>query len=158
MKSKKGPDSDWRIILSIGVIGMRYMGKKGLLLIGHGSRLPYNKELVEETARQMVTMSDYVIRCAYMEKSTPTITEALAEFRKEDLDLLVAVPLFLAKGVHILEDIPILLNLENGTSRGTFSLANGRAIPLVYAEPIGKDPLLAKLMLKNAESAIRKNL
>jgi sirohydrochlorin ferrochelatase len=131
------------------------MGKIGLLLIGHGSRLPYNKELVEETARQMATMSEYLIRCAYMEKSTPTITDALAEFRKDDLDLLVAVPLFLARGVHIVEDIPLLLELPMEASRGTFTLANGRSIPLVYAEPIGKDPLLAKLMLKNAETAIR---
>jgi sirohydrochlorin cobaltochelatase len=134
------------------------MGKKGLLLIGHGSRLPHNKELIQETARQMAKMSDYLIRCAFMEVSTPTITEALAEFKKEDLDLLVAVPLFLAKGVHILEDIPLLLELGNGSSRGTFSLANGRIIPLVYAEPIGNDPLLATLMLKNAEMAIRTHL
>jgi sirohydrochlorin ferrochelatase len=134
------------------------MGKIGLLLIGHGSRLPYNKELVEETARQMATMSEYLIRCAYMEKSTPTITDALAEFRKDDLDLLVAVPLFLARGVHIVEDIPLLLELPMEASRGTFTLANGRSIPLVYAEPIGKDPLLAKLMLKNAETAIRTHL
>jgi sirohydrochlorin ferrochelatase len=134
------------------------MGKKGLLLIGHGSRLPYNKELVEETARQMAKMSEYVIRCAYMEKSTPTITEALTEFRKDDIDLLVAVPLFLARGVHILEDIPVLLELQMGSSRGTFTLADGRSIPLVYAEPIGTDPMLAKLMLKNAETAIKKYL
>jgi sirohydrochlorin cobaltochelatase len=130
------------------------MGKKGLLLIGHGSRLPYNKELVEETARQMSGMSDYTIRCAFMEKSTPTITEALSEFRAMDLDLLVAVPLFLAKGVHILEDIPLLLELPTGASRGTFTLAGGRSVPLVYAGPIGKDPLLARLMLKNAETAL----
>ncbi len=134
------------------------MGKKGLLLIGHGSRLPHNKELIEETAHQMAAMSDFSIRCAFMEMSTPTITDALAEFRKEDLDLLVAVPLFLAKGVHILEDIPLLLHLENGSNRGTFTLANGQSIPLVYAEPIGKDPLLAKLMLKNAETAMKKLL
>jgi Uncharacterized conserved protein len=134
------------------------MGKKGLLLIGHGSRLPYNKQLIEETARQMAAMSEYVIRCAFMEMSTPTIPEALAEFRREDLDLLVAVPLFLARGVHILEDIPLLLQLENGSQRGKFSLADGRSIPLVYADPIGIDPLLATLMLKNAETAIRKNL
>jgi sirohydrochlorin cobaltochelatase len=134
------------------------MGKKGLLLIGHGSRLPYNKELIEETARQMARVSEYRIKCAYMEKSTPTITEALSEFKKEDLELLVAVPLFLARGVHILEDIPLLLGLENGSSRGTFTLANGRSIPLVYAEPIGNDPLLATLMLKNAATALEKFL
>jgi sirohydrochlorin cobalto/nickelchelatase len=31
---------------------------------------------------------------------------------------------------------------------------NGRSIPLVYAEPIGSDPLLADLMIKNATAAL----
>jgi len=130
------------------------MGSKGLLLIGHGSRLPFNKALVEETARLMASIDgDYIIKCAFMEKNTPGITEALEAFRKEKIEMLVAVPLFLAKGVHIVEDIPQHLGLESGSHRGTFQLQN-RSIPLVYAEPIGNDPLLAELMLKNAKSAI----
>jgi sirohydrochlorin cobaltochelatase len=31
---------------------------------------------------------------------------------------------------------------------------NGKDVPLVYASPIGSDPLLAELMLKNAAEAI----
>ncbi len=131
------------------------MGKKGLLLIGHGSRLPYNKNLIEETARLMATMdTDYIIKVAFMEKNTPNIQEALKAFQDEEIEMLVAVPLFLARGVHILEDIPMLLGLENGTRKGTFEI-KGRIVPLVYAEPIGNDPLLAQLMLKNARDAIR---
>lgn len=130
------------------------MGKKGLLLIGHGSRLPYNKALVEETARMIAQRDgDFIIKCAFMERDTPDIRQALEAFRNEEITLLVAVPLFLAKGVHILEDIPQQLGLEPGERRGTFD-AEGRTIPLVYAEPIGSDPLLADLMLKNARKAI----
>jgi sirohydrochlorin ferrochelatase len=131
------------------------MGKKGLLLIGHGSRLPHNKSLIEETARLMAIMEpDYVIKVAFMEKNTPDIRQALDAFRKEEIEMLVAVPLFLARGVHILEDIPIFLGLENGSRKGTFRLTD-RSVPLVYAEPIGNDPLLAQLMLKNARKAIQ---
>lgn len=131
------------------------MGLVGLLLIGHGSRLPYNKALVEDTAR-LIAQRDgsFVIKCAFMEKNTPGIKEALDEFRKEDIDSIVVAPLFLAKGVHILEDIPMLLGLEGGSNKGTFQL-NNRSIPLVYAEPIGNDPLLAELMIKNAKAAMR---
>jgi len=67
--------------------------------------------------------------------------------------MLVVVPLFLAKGVHILEDIPELLGLPKGQRRGSFDLDH-RTVPLVYADPIGRDPLLAELMLKNAYKAI----
>jgi sirohydrochlorin cobaltochelatase len=131
------------------------MGMIGLLLIGHGSRLPYNKALVEDTAR-LIAKSDrsFIIKCAFMEKNTPSIKEALEEFRKEDIDSIVVAPLFLAKGVHILEDIPILLGLEGGSNKGTFQL-NSRRIPLVYAEPVGNDPLLAELMMKNVKAAMR---
>jgi hypothetical protein len=31
---------------------------------------------------------------------------------------------------------------------------NGRSVPLVYADPIGSDPILADLMIKNATKAL----
>ena len=55
-----------------------------------------------------------------------------AEFRKENIDTLVVVLLFLAKGVHIEKDIPSEIGLPEGTKKGTFAL-NGKSIPLVYA-------------------------
>lgn len=130
------------------------MSKKGLLLIGHGSKLPFNKELIEETAR-IISKKDggFIVKSGFMSINTPSVQEKLEEFRSEDIDTLVVVPLFLAKGIHILRDIPAILGLEEGSWRGTFQL-NGRDVPLVYAEPIGSDPLLAELMLKNAYHAL----
>ncbi|NYT06564.1 MAG: sirohydrochlorin nickelochelatase [Methanomicrobiales archaeon] len=130
------------------------MSKKGLLLVGHGSKLPYNKELIEETARIIAEKeSGYIVKSGFMSINTPTVEEKLEEFRHEPIDALVVVPLFLAKGVHILQDIPAILGLEEGSYQGVFRL-NGKEIPLVYAQPIGSDPLLAELMLKNARSAL----
>jgi len=131
------------------------MGKKGMLLIGHGSTMPYNKELVEKTA-EMIRAKDngFIVRCGFMNINTPTIKDALAEFRHDPIDTLVVVPLFLAKGVHIEKDIPGEIGLLEGVKKGTFTL-NGKTVPLVYADPIGSDPLLASLMVKNAEAALR---
>ena len=135
------------------------MMKKGLILVGHGSRLEYNKQLITETAKQMNDLNnEYIIKSCFMEMSTPTITDAMSEMSENNIDLLVVVPLFLAKGIHVLQDIPTLIGLESGANKGTFNLKNGKTIPLIYAEPIGIDPLLAKLMLKNAEKAIDKFL
>lgn len=130
------------------------MSVKGLLLVGHGSRLQYNKELITTTAEMMkANGGDYLIKSCFLEYSNPTVSEGLDTMSKEDLEILIVVPLFLAKGIHILRDIPKLLGLPAGKKRGTFALESGRVIPLVYAEPIGIDPLLAELMLKNAENA-----
>lgn len=130
------------------------MSKKGLLLVGHGSKLPYNKELIESTASLIARKHPaFIVKCGFMNINSPSIEETMAEFQKETIDVLVVVPLFLAKGVHILKDIPAVIGLEEGKNKGVFSL-NGRSIPLLYADPIGSDPLLAELMVKNAEQAL----
>jgi sirohydrochlorin cobaltochelatase len=130
------------------------MERKGMLLVGHGSKLPYNKELVESTSKIVQDRHpEYIVKCAFMNMNSPSIKESLNEFKSEKIDAIVVVPLFLAKGVHILQDIPGLIGLPEGTQKGTFTM-NGKVIPLVYAEPIGSDPLLADLMAKNAKNAL----
>jgi sirohydrochlorin cobaltochelatase len=125
-----------------------------MLLVGHGSKLPYNKDLVETTAKLIAEKTDeYIVRTGFMSLNTPTVQEQLEAFRKEKIEMLVVVPLFLARGVHIEKDIPAILGLPEGARAGTFHM-NGKDVPLVYASPIGSDPLLAELMLKNAAEAI----
>ena len=83
------------------------MERKGMLLVGHGSKLPYNKELVESTGQIIAgKYPEYIVKCAFMNMNSPSIEESLNEFKKEKIEALVIVPLFLAKGVHILQDIP----------------------------------------------------
>lgn len=125
-----------------------------MLLVGHGSKLPYNKELIIETGRMIQERSDeFTVRCGFMSMNEPSVTDQLEAFRQDAIDALVVVPLFLARGVHIEKDIPALLGLAEGQKTGTFGV-NGGSIPLVYADPIGIDPLLAELMLKNATNAL----
>ena len=121
---------------------------------GHGSKLPYNKELIETTAEFIAEKADeYIVKPGFMSINTPSVEDQLDAFRAENINMLVVVPLFLARGIHIDKDIPGLLGLPEGGKKGTFK-TNGETIPLVYASPIGSDPLLAELMLKNASDAI----
>lgn len=131
------------------------MTKHGLLIIGHGSRLTYGKELIDQTAKMIAERTDEydIITCA-MEFNEPDVEAGLAQMREKDIDFLVAIPMFLAKGIHVLHDIPEILGLKEGEFRGEFTLADGRKIPLIYASPLGSDPMLAELMLKNTETAI----
>lgn len=131
------------------------MGKTGLLLVGHGSKMPHNKDLVEKTANLIRDQNNgFIVKSGFMNINSPTIKEALDTFRHEPIDALVVVPLFLAKGVHIEKDIPGEIGLPEGVKKGTFAL-NGKKVPLVYADPIGSDPLLATLMIRNAEAALK---
>ena len=131
------------------------MGMMGMLLVGHGSSMPYNKELVEATGKMIAAQTrDFVVKCGFMNMNNPSIKESLESFRHEKIDALVVVPLFLAKGVHIEKDIPGEIGFMEGQKKGTFTL-NGKSIPLVYADPIVSDPLLASLMVKNAQKALQ---
>lgn len=130
------------------------MEKRGILLIGHGSRLEHYTQFIADTAQLMQDKEpDSVIQTCFLEYSSPSIPEGLSLLKKENVDIIVAVPLLLAKGVHVLQNIPEKLGLELDTGRTDITLENGKTIPLVYAEPIGADPLLAELLLKNADNA-----
>jgi sirohydrochlorin cobalto/nickelchelatase len=130
------------------------MGMKGMLLVGHGSTMPYNQELVEKTAAFIKAQnSGFIVKCGFMNMNKPSIKDSLEAFRHEPIEALVVVPLFLAKGVHIEKDIPGEIGLPEGAKKGSFQM-NGKSIPLLYADPIGSDPLLADLMVKNANKAL----
>lgn len=55
-----------------------------------------------------------------MEFNEPTIRESLDSFKQDDVDSIAVVPLFLARGVHIDEDIPGILGLAPGQKKGLF--------------------------------------
>jgi sirohydrochlorin cobaltochelatase len=127
---------------------------KGMLLVGHGSTMPYNQELVEKTAELIRAQNaGYIVKCGFMNMNKPSIKDSMEAFRREPIDALVVVPLFLAKGVHIEKDIPGEIGLAEGVKSGAFVM-NGKTVPLVYADPIGSDPLLAELMVRNAKKAL----
>ena len=128
----------------------------GILLIGHGSRLEYNKQLTDETAELMMNKrSSFLIRTCFLEHNHPDVKEGLELMRDEAIDVLIVLPLLLSSGVHVLQNIPRLIGLEYGKKTGIFTLNNGKEIPLVYANPLGADPLLAELLLKNADAAVQ---
>ncbi len=65
-----------------------YMVTKGMLLVGHGSTMPYNKELIESTGKLIAAQtSEFVVRCGFMNINKPSIRDALVEFKKENIDV-----------------------------------------------------------------------
>jgi sirohydrochlorin cobalto/nickelchelatase len=142
------------IVLSRTDIEVLKMTEKlGILAIGHGSKLPYNKEVVTQIADYIARKhSDVVVRAGFMENSEPTLEEAIEGFSGTGVTKVAAVPVFLASGVHITKDIPKILSLdENGC--GTMEI-DGKAIPVCYAKPLGADELIAELVFKRAQESL----
>jgi len=124
----------------------------GILVLGHGSTLPYNKELVETISGMIANQGDIVVRTAFLNMDKPTLKQGLESFTGTGVERIVALPIFLAHGVHTLEDIPKELNL-NEDKRAVTEI-DGKSVDIVYADPLGADACIAELAYKRAEEAL----
>ncbi|RAP53716.1 MAG: sirohydrochlorin cobaltochelatase [Methanosphaera sp. rholeuAM130] len=87
--------------------------KTGILLIGHGSRLPYNKEVVRTIAEKYAkTQPDYTVEVGFMELAQPDIPTAFNKLKETGVNRIIVTPVFLAHGMHTKRDIPTILGLE----------------------------------------------
>lgn len=126
----------------------------GLLLVGHGSKLPYNKENLEKLAEILRNRSVFgEIAISFMCRDTPTIAEAIDTLTQRKVSKIVLVPAFLAAGVHTTHDIPELIEVKEKELE-----LKARGIDLYYGEPIGSDERIAKILEEKALHALRKGI
>lgn len=83
--------------------------KRGIVLFGHGSRNPAWAEpflaLREEIARQQ---PDALVSLGFLELMEPSLPAAIASLAEAGADEVVVVPVFIAAGTHVREDLPRL--------------------------------------------------
>jgi precorrin-8X/cobalt-precorrin-8 methylmutase len=128
----------------------------GLVLVGHGSEFGSYKETVEELAAIIRKRSLFVaVKCGYMELTSPSIRDALSSAVEEGAEKLIVVPVLLAESRHTMQDIPRLLGMEKGQTRGTFSSGSRGEIQVAYCKPIGADKRLAEIILDRASVALK---
>jgi len=131
--------------------------KIGILALGHGSKHPHNKEVVTEVANLIAKKhNNVVVRTGFMNMNTPTMKEGLEAFKGTGVSTIVAVPIFLAHGVHTMEDIPKILGISRDSRRTTVKL-DGRDVTLIYSEPLGTDEMIAEVAFKRAQEALSSN-
>ena len=128
--------------------------KIGILAMGHGSRLPHNKEVITKVANMIAEKyPDTVVRIGFMNMNNPTMIEGLEAFENTGVSSIISVPLFLAQGVHTTEDIPQILGISRENRKRTIKI-NGNDVTMVYAEPLGPDPVIADLAYTRAIEAL----
>lgn len=130
------------------------MDDVGILVLGHGSSLPYNRELVESLAKMISKSHSGPVRTAYLNMNQPGIPEGLRSFEGTRVKKIVALPLFLAHGVHTREDIPRELGVDGQKRRGVMKMG-GQDVEIICAEPLGVDECIATLAFRRAEEALR---
>ena len=123
----------------------------GLILIGHGSKLPHNRENLEKIAEILRKQSQFkIVEIAFMIRDTPTIAEAIDTIAKRGVSKIVLVPAFLAPGVHTTQEIPELIEVK----RQAVPAFQTKASELFYGEPIGADECIAVILEEKALKAL----
>lgn len=87
--------------------------KTGILIVGHGSKLPYNKQVVSEIAEKLDKKMDNVVERGFMELVLPNIPQQVDKLKEQGMERIIVVPAFLAHGVHTKVDIPTILKLPH---------------------------------------------
>jgi sirohydrochlorin cobaltochelatase len=85
--------------------------RQGLILLAHGARDPRWREPFEDLAQRIrMKRSDLEVRLAFLELMAPDLPTAGEELVAVGCDALLVVPVFLAQGGHVRDDVPALVN------------------------------------------------
>ena len=120
-------------------------GKKGIMLITHGSKLGYRSDLAKLNKERMKKLGYKDVYSASVEFEEPTIDECALKMVQDGVRHIIAVPMLLASGIHMKEDIPTGLGLKEGMTKGTARIWD-RDIRIDITKPIGKHPLMKDVL------------
>jgi sirohydrochlorin ferrochelatase len=148
--------------------------KIGVLLISHGSRLPYGEHVINELAELYREKTNYHVIVSYMNMSEPSIPVAINQLADEGVEKIIAIPVFLAHGVHTTKDIPKILRINNGHdldehshkssghnhSHGHSHSNQDEEVEIkfkgeiIYTEPLGADRRIADIIEDRVNNAL----
>ena len=81
-----------------------------IILFAHGARDPeWAQPFFNIRDRVAQQFPDAPVRVAFLEIMQPTLAEAVADLAKNNIQHITLIPLFLARGGHLKEDMPRLL-------------------------------------------------
>ena len=66
----------------------------GIVLISHGSTLPYGEETFSEIKEKFIKKTGLPTEVGYMKVSTPSIAGAIDLLKENDLNRIIALPVF----------------------------------------------------------------
>ena len=147
-----GEDPNLTDILQERIEELRTPGKNTYVIVmGHGSRLHYNSEIMELNAQRLRDRGYEHVFVGYNEFNDPKIEDVALQMMDEGADEIIALPLFISLGKHLTMDVPAKLGIEDFSDGGVVH-RNGRDIVVKYAVPIGSDTRLADVLAKKIEA------
>ncbi len=123
----------------------------GILILGHGTldQTQMNRAVVERNAQRLAARGYSHTVFSFNEFCEPAIKDALAELESQGVKDIVAIPLFIAMGLHLGEEIPEQIGIPPFSEGGDITV-NGRTIKVRYTRPMEDDPRLTDLVMERA--------
>jgi len=116
--------------------------KTVLILIGHGSKLPHNRETLEKIAELIKKDSKFdSVEIAFMMRNKPTIPETIEKAVKNGAKKIVLIPAFIAHGVHTKDEIPEIIKTQQKDLK-----LKAKGIEVIYGEPLGADERIVEII------------
>lgn len=116
--------------------------KKGLIILGHGSRASEATETLAAITAMIREKVEYGrVEFASLQLSKPPLKEVVEVMAAEGMKKIVVIPFLIAAGVHVKTDIPEELAVL-GEKYPEVQMKLGR--------PLGADPRLAEIMVDRA--------
>ncbi len=113
------------------------MSKTALILFAHGARDPeWASPLWRVRAAVRAQSPDLRVELAFLEFLAPNLPDCVGSLVPEGFDRIVIVPMFIAQGGHLKNDLPLILNeLRQNNPDVLFELAGpvGEAESIVQA-------------------------
>lgn len=135
-------------ILAERVEELRTPGKKtAIIVMGHGSRLEYNRNVVNLNADRLRAKGYDMVYIGFNEFDEPKIEDVIPGMIDDGAEEIIALPLFISLGKHLTMDVPAKLGIEN-FSNGGIVHRDGRDVEVKYAQPVGADPRLCDVLVE----------
>mgnify|MGYP000856610556 FL=1 len=150
MEQPFGEDPNLTDILEERIAEVCGKGEPSIVVIGHGSRLGYNKEVVKTNAERLSERGYSNVYYGFNEFNSPSIEDAMYDAVKSGADEIAVLPMFIASGAHLAEEIPEKLGIPMNSGGGV-SVLYGREVKIHYAIPVGNDPRLVDVLVKKLE-------
>jgi len=91
---------------------------KGILVVGHGSRLPEVNEKFKELIEILRKSTGRDIRGANLTLATPKIEGVVSEMYEAGFREITVIPYFLSNGAHVVKHIPEIITKMEAQLKG----------------------------------------
>lgn len=119
---------------------MNRQARRGVLVVGHGSRREEANADVREVARLIGVRGGFpLIEAAFLEIARPTISEAFARLVEQGAEHITVHPYFLSPGRHTRGDIPVEVEQAAREHQG---------ITYQISEPLAAHPLVVEASIE----------